>query len=126
MVEFLPLLALAGLAAGYLLGVIAPEEISSGRKYFRALLRVFGSITVGLLLFFLWNINVALITVYFLISSSLIFWKKRTMVLEIVLYALLLLPLFLLQTYLQPTLTSILFLYGLPLGTLIYETQKRS
>jgi len=62
------LLSLSGIGAGYLLGVIAPEEISSGRKYFMVLEKVILSILIVTTAYFLKKNG---LTIMFLVISFL-------------------------------------------------------
>ncbi|GEM_PF-1692757 len=117
----IPLLSLAGLVVGIILSRLAQEELQAGKKYFTLLYRL----------------------IFVILSTLLAYYLSLTSVLVAVL-AILLFLLLLITDYLQPRpwlflvqyiffivgyflsgkkllIAAILFLYGLPIGTLLGE-----
>ncbi|HLC87338.1 MAG TPA: hypothetical protein VJH65_03635 [Candidatus Nanoarchaeia archaeon] len=123
MLEFLiPLIAFSGLIFGILLSKISPEEMKSGKKYFNYLKKIALAVLVISLIFltapFSWYVLLGLIIGY--ISALLL---KRV-------YFFLGLALLLSFLTFNPNFTllvsSLIFIFGLPLGSLInMELKKR-
>jgi len=131
------LLSLFGFPLGLILTFIAPEELKPGRKYFLIIRYVlFSLIAVFSLLLLSFHQHysfLALYPVYLILFWFLIHYKKSYL-LEIFNY-LFFISLYLVHLYLQIpyliVLPALVFLYGLPAGTLIrtqisYGKRKRS
>jgi hypothetical protein len=116
-IVLLILLSLGGFFVGYALRLIAPEELKPGKRYFHwvkyalaILVLVYGSFLL---------VGSPFIFVFFIIASLVLLYllpRKKSKWLEIAIYIAFLLP-FLLPTSLT-LYASLLFLYGLPTGTL--------
>lgn len=126
------LISLCGIAAGVGLGYIAKEEIVLGKKYLQVLRYVLSFVILSTALFyFLQSQQWILLSVSILIWALLIIlslkWKWE--ILEIPFY--LLFAGFYILIPLESTLiASLIFLYGLPVGSLMWQqhenNQKRS
>lgn len=120
-------LAFSGLVAGMGLAHFIPEEVIPGRKYFSFLKKAaFASLV--LVAVFLWEYKfqswlylAASGTV--LAVNSFLEEKRGGLLGEAVNYGILAVPYFLLQN--QAVIASLIFIYGLPAGTLLYEAKKR-
>ena len=119
--ELLIILAsFAGIGFGYALTYIAPEEIGPGRKYFLLLERILlGACTLPILYFLVIHENYVLGLLALLIVGGLFFLPLYSRVsLFCLLYAVVIALLGLdIQT--QIVQASLVFLYGLPAGTLL-------
>ena len=117
------LFACTGIIFGVILAMIAPEELSSGKKYFLLMKRV-----LFIILFFFVNYlldiaeNYVLIIVFSILAIilfviELTIWKKAY---EIANYVIFLIPyFFVLGSNNKMILATMIFIYGLPTGTLI-------
>ena len=117
------LFACTGIIFGVILAMIAPEELSSGKKYFLLMKRV-----LFIILFFFVNSllyiaeNYVLIIVFSILAIilfviELTIWKKAY---EIANYVIFLIPyFFVLGSNNKMILATMIFIYGLPTGTLI-------
>ncbi len=130
----LPLLiSFLGLALGYLFTFLAPEEVRPGERYFRWLKRALLVVFFGVMVYDGLIINRKLLLSVILIIAGVIIWgldftgkdlllKFTTKQIhpgasELATYAYFVLVYFLLSEQ-QLLLASIIFLYGLPAGTL--------
>lgn len=115
------LIALTGILFGLVLTWIAPEELKPGRKYFLLANKVLFWGIVFTVLFFSFKTNLILLITIFIIAAALfvIKLKKNSQLLEIPTYLIFIAPYFIIaeQTF-QLILASLLFLYGLLVGTL--------
>ena len=124
------LISLGGIICGYLLTYIAPEEIDAGQRYFLFLKRsLWVILALTSLFFFIKAQNILWGILFFLALGILftitLFWKH--VVIEIVNYITFLSIILLSQKEAQLLLASVVFLYGLPAGTLLkHDLHKRS
>lgn len=124
-----PLLALLGIPVGLLLGYVAIEELDAGKKFFlvmKKFLFVFLSL-ISLYYLYLFTLALAIflfivVTLFFILEI-----KRYRLYLEFIVYIIFLTPLFLLPNQLYILLTTtLLFLYGFPIGSILYhERQKK-
>ncbi len=113
---------LSGFLGGYILSLISPEEMGSGRKYFLLLKRIF-FVLIGLTFYYFYQAGQG-VTFFVLIAGFLIlfylnFLNKRTKekkYLEAFNYCFFGLLFFLSAE--KTLLASATFLYGLPVGSL--------
>jgi len=112
------ILGFLGVIVGYWLGRIAQEELSSGEKYITILKEVLFYGTLLVALFFLKNIYFSVAIFAFIIIYYLINLKYK----EYVSYVLFIILYFLVID--NSVIPSLIFLYGLSVGSLLYE--KRS
>ncbi|MEK6938264.1 MAG: hypothetical protein V2A62_00940 [Candidatus Woesearchaeota archaeon] len=120
-------IGISGVLFGLALSYIAPEELSAGKKYF-IILKNFLYVIFGLVtLYFVWSLKNNLLAVsilILLIFGSLLRWKFPELKFEFIAYLvfiftfILLGVLFPVENYAVIS-SSIIFLYGLPLGTLL-------
>lgn len=111
------LVSLLGLIAGYILSFITPEEVMAGKKqlsFFRYFLLL--SITVCAI-FYLQNLLFSLIFVFLTLSFVFLQQKFKSRYWEIAFYAIFLLTFLVLGRNLL--FVSLVFLYGLPTGSLL-------
>jgi hypothetical protein len=117
-------IAFFGIFCGIILAKIAKEELVEGKKYFHIFKRVaFLALSFLVLYNFLSNDNI-LYSLLFLIVSTVMFTiqiKKLSLTTELLTYIIFIIPYFFLQQ--QLLLSSLLFLYGLPTGTLWQMTR---
>ena len=115
----LPLVSLGGLLGGIFLHHIAPEEVSAGKKYLILLYRSLFVLLSGFILYFLYSTSLLLTAIYLVFSVVLltIDLKMHRAWFFAVHY------LFFLTGYFfssqQLVITVMIFLYGLPVGTLL-------
>lgn len=118
------LLALTGIITGIALSFIAPEELKPGWKYFKmARLGLFVLLT-GLIGYSWWSLANFVSLGIFAAAAMVLFiinLKYRQRWLEIINYALFIIPYFLLSEQYQLLIASTLFIYGLPVGTLLWK-----
>ena len=123
------IIALIGIIIGVLLGRIAPEELNKGKKYFILLKKILFLIMLIVLGYFLKG-NYLLLTLSQIIGFGLFYLniKKYGWYLEGINYLFFVVFYFLNTDFnFKLIISSLLFFYGLPLGSLIYhEKQKRS
>ncbi len=121
----LPLiLGISGIFAGIALSFIAPEELKKGWKYFRIFKWSMFIILAGLMIYFWWNMQNFLALGIFAVLAIILFiinLKFDYRWIEIVNYALFIIPYFLLPSSYQLLIASVLFIYGLPTGTLLWN-----
>ena len=122
------LFAGSGLAAGYLLALFIPEEIPVGKKYFFWLKNLFLAVFLVLAaVLFLLEKHYVYVTILVLISGLIFYlhWKKQLLALELTTYGLFFLILLLqLSSTFFPVLAAVIFLYGLPAGSLLAARRK--
>ncbi len=123
----IPLIALSGLLFGYLLTRIAPEELREGRKYFFLMKHI-----LFILLFITINYYFArekmflpLLIFAFIMGGLFVAGLKLSkQIIEIGNYVIFTASYFIiLQTGFQLLVASLVFLYGLPAGTLIKDEE---
>ncbi|HLC89102.1 MAG TPA: hypothetical protein VJG49_03630 [Candidatus Nanoarchaeia archaeon] len=128
------LFALTGIVFGLILAYIAPEEVYPGEKYLLWLKRVISLTIAGVMGYFfifrpdlvtgyLSSYNIPSPLIYLLlpillIASLLLSLKFKTNYLEIANYLLFAIMYLLLSS---PALAALVFLYGLPAGTLLVK-----
>ena len=111
------IIALAGLPIGILLGKITKEELKSGKKYFEWMQAIF-LILAALAILYSYNIGLLVfIAVSILISILIIKGNPRAVISYLVFLFLFVLSLK--NTNLLIIVSSLIFLYGLPTGSLI-------
>ena len=114
------LIALFGIAVGYVLSLIAPEELKVGKKYFVWTLRV---IFIGMSAIVTWLLHADLLfmVVFLVIAIVLlvVLLKKGDSKLNLLPYLVFVPLLFL---FYSEMLVLLLFLYGFPVGLLLHET----
>lgn len=122
----LPLFSLTGLLVGIALSFIAPEELTSGKKYFILFKQSLFVIISGIIIFsFLQSRQFYLLLLFILSAATLFFFdlklkKKKYRRYYSLHYFLFLLPYFLNHNLsFRLILVSLIFLYGFPLGTLL-------
>jgi len=116
-----------GVYAGVFLAFIAPEELKAGRRYFRGLMHAIAGFIVGLLIhaYFL-NIYIA-IMMGALTVTTLYLLPDRNLVNQLVYFAFGLAYLFSTKTETLFLLVSaLIFLYGMPLGSIYVENNQKS
>lgn len=113
---------LSGFFLGYILSLISPEEMESGRKYFLVLKRIF-FVLIGLTFYYFYQagqgVKFFVLTTSFLILFYFNFLNKRTKekkYLEALNYCFFSVLFFLSAE--KTLLASTIFLYGLPVGSL--------
>lgn len=119
------LLGLTGILAGIALSFIAPEEIKSGWKYFK--MAKFGlfavlAVLIGYSFWIMQNFIAAGIFAVLAVVIFIINLKFRQRWLELINYLLFITPYFFQSDQFQIITASLLFLYGLPAGTLLWNT----
>jgi len=121
------IISLTGLFAGMLLAWLVPEELESGKKFFR-----WAQVVLIFLLFvagtFFWRAGVLTLLLSFLLALVFIVvvMRKNMEWLSLAVYALFAIPYF--QNPVNDfrlILSSLLFLYGLPTGTLLWQEWKK-
>ena len=115
------IIALLGIGAGMILAYLAPEEIEGGKKYFMWLRRILAVIAVGVVMYYAWISSkfmfggvLAIVTFIYLSID----WKMGGEWFSLWLYVIFAIAYFMLPVS-QLLLASVLFLYGLPTGTLL-------
>jgi hypothetical protein len=117
------LFSLSGFLFGLILSYIAPEELKPGKKYFLFIKRLLFILIFFTVNFFFYQQNQYVYLVPFTIIALVLFvveLRNKSIYYEVPNYAIFVIPYFLIN---NPTsnilLTSLIFLYGLPAGTLI-------
>lgn len=125
------LLGLTGILAGLALSFIAPEEIKPGWDYFKISKLTLFVILVAVISYSLWSRKFLVglgIFVIIAVTLFIINLKFKYKWIEILNYALFIIAYFFQSEPSQPLIASLLFLYGLPSGTLLrnihHETKK--
>ena len=114
----IPLFSLSGLLAGLILSRVAREELASGKKYFILMYRmIFFLLLLSITYFLSSRISVSLVFVAFGVMLLALDFRRYLRSMFIIHY------LFFLAGYFisvqQLIIAAILFLYGLPIGTLL-------
>ena len=122
--NILPLLfSLLGIVIGYVLALIAPEELDNGMKYFRFIKQTIYLSIFALISFHFLSVNFLsyfLVFVFITIILFTILMKNHDLRFEFSVYSFFFIPYFLItDTNIQMLLVSLIFLYGFPLGSLI-------
>ncbi len=117
----LPLLSLFGLLGGLLLTYLAPEELTAGRRYFVLLYRIIFILLSFIITYFL---SFPLLLLFLFLAIILLALDIKTLYIQKHHQSLFLIHyLFFLAGYFiagkQTIIMVILFLYGLPVGTLL-------
>lgn len=124
------LFSVSGIIWGYVLGLIAPEELGKGKKYFVLIKRII----LGLILILLdyqWYalkeyllLIIFSIMIIFLFLMEMIFVAKRK-VYQLLIYSLILVSFFLISDLdFMLILASLIFLYSLVSGTLLKRVEE--
>ena len=113
----IPLLSISGLGIGWILSHLAKEEVEAGRKYFTILYRI---IFIILSVVISYSLYPSVVAVIFMALSLLllIFNLRKSSTFQFYIHYLF----FLLGYFLsgqQLLAAAVLFLYGLPVGTMI-------
>ncbi len=118
------LLSLTGIIAGIALSFIAPEELKPGWKYFRMVKLGLFIVLAGVIGYSFWSrqnfIGVGIFAVLAIILF-IINLKFRQRWLELINYLLFITPYFFQSDQFQIMTASVIFLYGLPAGTLLWK-----
>ena len=122
--------SLSGLLFGLFLALIAPEELRAGRIYFKTAAAVLFLLIILVGSFYFFSFSEYFILTIFLLTTILIFGvelKYELFWLMIINYLLFSALYFLItETNLQLLLACLIFLYGLPIGTLLKMTGEKS
>ena len=121
-IVIIPLISLSGVAAGVLLSYLAQEELAAGKKYFIMMYKVIFILLSSVITYFLYFLSFRLLALFlfFAITLFLLDLKKPSytfLYAYSVHYFLFLISYFLSSK--QLIIAAILFLYGLPVGTLL-------
>ena len=119
------LLALTGILGGIALSFIAPEELKAGWKYFQMAKLSLFIVLVGLIGYSFWFMQNFVGLGIFVVFAIVVFianFKFKYKWMEIVNYALFITPYFFQPSLSQLYIASVLFIYGLPVGTLLWYT----
>jgi hypothetical protein len=108
------LVALLGIVAGYGLRRMAPEEFSEGKKYFIALKWIFLLSIVSLIGYYLIAINWLYAVFFVILMGVASLCGKRGLGAS---YIIMVIPYFLFTSE-RVAVAALIFLYGLPVGTL--------
>ena len=113
------IVSFAGLICGYILALIAPEELRAGKEYLR-----WGRRIIFVLLFFVFNYFLYLSNYYLIIPFTIIAvvlfsleFVKTKRIYELFNYLLFAVFYFLVAE--KTIIAGLIFLYGLPVGTLL-------
>jgi len=122
--NFLPFLfSLLGIGVGYVLALIAPEELDSGKKYFIFTKQALYFSIFALISFHFLNVQLLSYFLVFVLITIILFTiqiKNNNQWLESSVYFLFIVPYFLITNVnIKILLISLIFLYGFPLGSLI-------
>ncbi len=114
-------IGLSGILFGIALSYIAPEELQSGKKYFLFLRGMFYVLFVLITGYFIWPVMtlMGILIQLILIGGLILRWKTRALKFEPLIY-LTFIACFLLVTNANyyPIAATLIFIYGLPVGTL--------
>jgi len=127
------LFSLSGIVLGYILGMLAVEELHDGKKYFLLVKRILFIAIILFSEFIFIKQNDLLFLLPLLMAGIILFVillkNKKNLYLEIISYLLFIVTYFLIPEY-KLLLATLIFLYGFPVGLLIkyyhYDKQKRS
>ncbi len=119
------LFSVSGIIWGYLLALIAPEELTKGKKYFVLVKRIILGLMIVLVNYYLYLLKEYLfliiftLLIIFLFLMEVVFVPKRK-VYELLIYSLILSSFFLISdSDFRLILASLIFLYSLVSGTLL-------
>jgi hypothetical protein len=125
---YLILLTLVGILCGFLLALIAPEELKPGRKYFHVLKGglFFSIVSIGTYaLIPQYSLLVLIPVIFFVLFYFFKEYKLKNNWLDLAYYPIFIIPMFLTTNLtLQILIATAVFLYGFPLGTLLKHTEK--
>lgn len=117
-----------GLIIGIILAYIAPEELKAGKKYFILLQNILLALILFLLLFFYkfnsrWSLVISLV-----LFLSLYFYLNKNQKIKYIDYAFLGIVFYLSSKNINLFLleSSLIFIYGLPTGSLLTNIKKRN
>ena len=122
------LFSLTGIIFGLILALIAPEELKAGKKHFILLKR-----TIFVIIFFLVNYYLYLAENYYLLIPFTILaivlfiveFVQKKPIYELFNYLIFVVPYFFnVEKRFQLLLATLIFLYGLPTGTLLRKAFK--
>lgn len=113
-----------GIASGMILARIAPEELESGKKYFLLFKNFIYSLLFLLVAFYFSKeqnfLGLGVLSALFVVLWRISLQSRHQELYEIPKYLLFIVPYFLISiTEFQLLLSSFLFLYGMPTGTLL-------
>lgn len=114
--------SLTGFLFGMILSLIAPEELKPGKKYFLLIKRILFFLLFFTINFFFYQSNQYIYLVIFTIFALNLFvieLRNKSIYYEAFNYAIFIIPYFLTSSSFHILLPSLLFLYGLPAGTLV-------
>jgi len=115
-------IGLSGILFGIALSYIAPEELEAGKKYFLFLRAIFYIIFAAVTTYFIWPVMslVGILVQLILLGGLILRWKTFALKYEILIYAAFISCFLLVTTSAYfPIAATCIFLYGLPVGTLI-------
>lgn len=112
----IPLISIAGLVAGMILSYVAKEELSAGRRYFVLIYRII-FVILSLVMMYLLSFPLSIVFLLFAIILLIADLKMNHTSWFIVHYLFFLSGYFVAGTPL--IIAAIIFLYGLPVGTLL-------
>ncbi|MBW2984670.1 hypothetical protein KY361_06120 [Candidatus Woesearchaeota archaeon] len=129
-----------GLVAGMLLAFSTEEELKPGRKYFVILKHIcFISIFAGLFYYFFVNKlmpELIITAILFIILGSLCYCsavklkksKRKPIIISYIIYAVLAIVFYLSSRVIgmQIIISSLIFIYGLPAGTILTDPRKKA
>ena len=122
--------SLTGIIFGLLLAKIAPEEMEDGKKYFIFIKRLLFIIILVVVSYYFIVVGMMIYFSLFLLLMIILFileLKLKNKKLEISNYIIFIAPYFLInQRSFHLTLASLIFLYGLPLGSLLKSAYSTS
>ncbi|MBU0628151.1 MAG: hypothetical protein KKC75_03105 [Nanoarchaeota archaeon] len=123
------LLSYLGLFAGLLLAIIAKEELKAGKKYFIITKKVIIALIFISIIFLAQLKHVLILIALLIITTSLVKYSKTELVKTHYTYLLFSAIFYLSSKRLElfAVSSSLIFLYGLPAGTLLsYKTKKEA
>ena len=124
--SLIALVSYQGLFVGLILAIIAKEELKSGKKYFLFLQKLLLLLIFIFLLIFIGLNYISVLLIFMFIMISLLKRKKEFNELPYT-YIILAVVFYLSSKKLNPYIieSSLIFLYGIPTGTLLTEKSKK-
>jgi len=124
--SLIALVSYLGLFVGLILAIIAKEELKSGKKYFLFLQKLLLLLIFIFLLIFIGLNYISVLLIFMFIMISLLKRKKEFNELPYT-YIILAVVFYLSSKKLNPYIieSSLIFLYGIPTGTLLTEKSKK-
>jgi len=125
------LVSLTGLLFGLILARIAPEELDPGKKYFFLMNEIlfYGILLFSMFLFYLENYYWTFLPIIYLVLYFIVIRKQKRLLKEIMNYSFFIIVYVLLIINLKNNLLiilpSLIFIYGLPVGTLFKCQTKK-